>query len=250
MKIRLILIVFGILSIFACNQKPGKIGAGSGSATLKSDIDSASYALALDIALNIKKSGLDEINMAAFEAAFDKVFNNDTANLAIKADDAGMVVQTFFAKKYKEMAEKNKKDGENFLAENKKKAGIITTPSGIQYQVLKEGNGAIPSDTSKVKVHYHGTLIDGTVFDSSVDRGQPVEFFVKGVVQGWQQVLQIMPVGSKWKVFLPSELAYGDRPPRGSVIGPDMVLIFEMELLDIVAPQQTSVQGNPVIKSK
>lgn len=123
--------------------------------------------------------------------------------------------------------------GEAFLAENAKKAGVTTTPSGLQYEVITQGEGAKPSATSRVKTHYHGTLIDGTVFDSSYDRGQPIDFAVNGVIPGWTEALQLMPVGSKWRLYVPYNLAYGERG-AGAAIGPFSTLIFDVELLDIV----------------
>lgn len=123
--------------------------------------------------------------------------------------------------------------GETFLAENAKKAGITTTASGLQYEVITEGEGAKPTATSRVKTHYHGTLIDGTVFDSSYDRGQPIDFAVNGVIAGWTEALQLMPVGSKWRLYVPYNLAYGERG-AGAAIGPFSTLIFDVELLDIV----------------
>ena len=126
-----------------------------------------------------------------------------------------------------------KAEGEKFLAANGKRKEVTTTASGLQYEVLKEGKGAKPAATDKVKVHYHGTLISGTVFDSSVDRGEPIEFPVQGVIRGWVEALQLMPVGSKWKLFIPSNLAYGESGAGGD-IGPNEALVFEVELLDIV----------------
>lgn len=123
--------------------------------------------------------------------------------------------------------------GEAFLAENAKKAGVTTTASGLQYEVITQGEGATPSATSRVKTHYHGTLIDGTVFDSSYDRGQPIDFAVNGVIAGWTEALQLMSVGSKWRLYVPYNLAYGERG-AGAAIGPFSTLIFDVELLDIV----------------
>jgi len=128
--------------------------------------------------------------------------------------------------------QENKAAGEAFLAENKGKSGVTTTASGLQYEILKNGNGPKPTAEQKVKVHYHGTLIDGTVFDSSVDRGNPAEFGVTQVIRGWVEALQLMPVGSKWKLYIPQELAYG--PSDKGTIKPFSALIFEVELLEIV----------------
>ena len=135
--------------------------------------------------------------------------------------------------KQQEAAGKNKAEGEKFLAENKSKPGVKPTASGLQYQVITEGKGPKPAATDQVKVHYVGTLIDGTKFDSSIDRGEPATFGLNGVIPGWTEALQLMPVGSKYKLFVPANLAYGDRGTPGP-IGPNATLIFEVELLEIV----------------
>lgn len=161
----------------------------------------------------------------------------------IAGSDAGMTadeardyfngtMEALQAKKMEAQYNDNKVAGQNFLAENAKKEGVITTASGLQYEVIKKGNGPLPKDTDKVKVHYHGTLVDGTVFDSSVDRGQPAEFGVTQVIKGWVEGLQLMPVGSKYKFYIPQELAYGSQS-QGQ-IKPFSTLIFEVELLEIV----------------
>ena len=134
--------------------------------------------------------------------------------------------------KQKKIGEKNKIDGEAFLAENKKKEGVKTLPSGLQYSIIKEGAGKMPKATDTVTVNYKGTLIDGTEFDSSYRRGQPVSFPVNGVIAGWTEALQLMKEGSKWQLFIPSELAYGEKG-AGNTIGPNAVLIFEVELISI-----------------
>lgn len=124
-------------------------------------------------------------------------------------------------------------EGETFLAENAKRDGVVVTASGLQYEVITQGSGAVPTNTSRVKTHYHGTLIDGTVFDSSVKRGQPIDFPVNGVIAGWTEALQLMPVGSKWRLYIPYQLAYGERG-AGASIKPFSALIFDVELIDIV----------------
>jgi FKBP-type peptidyl-prolyl cis-trans isomerase FklB len=134
------------------------------------------------------------------------------------------------------MADANKREGEAFLANNKTREGVKTLPSGLQYEVLKQGTGPSPKATDTVQVHYHGTLVDGRVFDSSVKRGQPAEFPVNGVIPGWTEALQLMKVGDKWKIYLPSDLAYGPRG-AGRVIGPNAVLVFEVELLSVKPAQ-------------
>lgn len=161
----------------------------------------------------------------------------------VAGSDAGMTadeardyfngtMEALQAKKMEAQYNDNKVAGQNFLAENAKKEGVIITASGLQYEVIKKGNGPLPKDTDKVKVHYHGTLVDGTVFDSSVDRGQPAEFGVTQVIKGWVEGLQLMPVGSKYKFYIPQELAYGSQS-QGQ-IKPFSTLIFEVELLEIV----------------
>ena len=161
----------------------------------------------------------------------------------VAGSDAGMTadeardyfngtMEALQAKKMEAQYNDNKVAGQNFLAENAKKEGVITTAAGLQYEVIKKGNGPLPKDTDKVKVHYHGTLVDGTVFDSSVDRGQPAEFGVTQVIKGWVEGLQLMPVGSKYKFYIPQELAYGSQS-QGQ-IKPFSTLIFEVELLEIV----------------
>jgi FKBP-type peptidyl-prolyl cis-trans isomerase len=127
----------------------------------------------------------------------------------------------------------NKKAGEDFLAENAKKEGVVVTPSGLQYEILKEGNGALPTDNDRVKVHYHGTLLDGTVFDSSVERGQTISFPLNGVIKGWTEGLQLMKEGAKYEFIIPSYLAYGERGTPGGPIGPNATLYFEVELFKV-----------------
>ncbi len=156
-------------------------------------------------------------------------------DLKINNDQANEFIQKLIEKKQEEKLEKeygtNKEIGQKFLAENKTKPGIITTASGLQYEIIKEGKGAKPTANNRVKVHYKGTLIDGTVFDSSYDRKEPVVFPLQGIIKGWTEALQLMPVGSKWKLFIPEELAYGARSQNP--IPPFSTLIFEVELLSI-----------------
>lgn len=158
------------------------------------------------------------------------------SSITMTADEAQMYVNSTMQRLQQEKMAKqyggNKVAGEKFLAENKAKAGVTTTASGLQYEVIKKGTGALPTDTDQVKVHYHGTLIDGTVFDSSVDRGEPATFGVNQVIKGWTEALKLMPVGSKYKLYIPQELAYG--PADQGKIKPYSALIFEVELIDIV----------------
>ncbi|MFN3403523.1 MAG: FKBP-type peptidyl-prolyl cis-trans isomerase [Cytophagaceae bacterium] len=198
--------------------------------TLKNQTDTLSYSLGVNIAQNLKQQGFDELNIEAFAQAFKDVASKK--NLIIQPEEGRNIINNYFMAKQNAKADKNLQEGKKFLEENKKKEGVVTLPSGLQYQVLKEGNGPTPKATDKVTTHYHGTLIDGTVFDSSVERGQPATFPVNGVIQGWVEALQLMKVGSKWRLFIPSNLAYGERG-AGEAIGPNATLIFEVELISI-----------------
>lgn len=191
--------------------------------------DTFSYSLGLLLANNLKQQGIKGYDE-------EELLNGLRDALAGKAKleyaAASMEVQKGMRAQRQAEAAANLEAGKRFLEENAKRKEVKVTDSGLQYEILKKGNGPIPKATDKVKVHYHGTLIDGTVFDSSVERGQPITFPVNGVIKGWQEALQMMPVGSKWKLYIPSGLAYGERGAGGS-IPPNSVLIFEVELLGI-----------------
>ncbi|SDM38999.1 FKBP-type peptidyl-prolyl cis-trans isomerase [Siphonobacter aquaeclarae] len=210
--------------------------------SFKSPMDSVSYAIGMDIAKNLKNPSLSNLNFdlvakavldskagkfALTDAEYQNCLTNFSQQMRAKQAEEQAKTQAENAKKY----EPNKLAGEKFLAENKTKDSVVTLPSGLQYKVIKLGTGAKPTLSDKVKTHYHGTLIDGTVFDSSVQRGEPISFPLNGVIQGWQEGLQQMPVGSKYRLFVPYQLAYGERA-TGS-IPPYSVLIFDVELLDI-----------------
>ncbi|HBK28616.1 MAG TPA: peptidylprolyl isomerase [Parabacteroides sp.] len=194
-------------------------------------MDKVSYALGLSIGNNFQNSGIKSLQIEDFVQGLSDVLNEKQP--AITYDEAKKVINDFFMRLHKEKLEINKKAGEEFLNINKGRAGVVTLPSGLQYQVLKQGNGEKPKATDKVKCHYHGTLINGTVFDSSIERGTPAVFGVNQVIPGWQEALQLMPVGSKWRLFIPSNLAYGENG-AGEMIEPNSTLIFDVELLDIV----------------
>lgn len=198
--------------------------------TLEEIIDKVSYAIGLDIAKSLTESGLDNLKVEKISAAMSDYFEGKPTEMDVS--ETKKVINDFFALKSKMESEAKIEVGKKFLEENKLKEGVITLPSGLQYIVMKEGEGDKPSLTSKVTTHYHGTLIDGTVFDSSVERNKPATFPVNGVIKGWTEALQLMNVGSKWKLFLPYDLAYGERG-AGSSIGPYETLIFEVELLGI-----------------
>ena len=192
---------------------------------------------------NLKTLPGEEANVDDLIAGFIQAIKGDSAALKMTPEEAQRYLQTYFVEAQNREAQENKEAGEKFLAENKTKQGVMTenktkqgvmtTESGLQYQVITEGTGAKPTETDKVKVHYTGTLLDGTKFDSSLDRGEPAEFGVNQVIKGWTEGLQIMPVGSKYIFWIPSELAYGERG-AGRDIKPNSVLKFEVELLEIV----------------
>lgn len=196
---------------------------------LNKEVNKVSYSLGVNIGQSLAQQGLREINGEAFSQALTDFFEGN--DLQIKTDEAQATLQQYFGKLQAEIAEKQAKAGQEFLAENAKKEGVVALPSGLQYEVMTEGNGEKPAATDTVKTHYHGTLIDGTVFDSSVERGEPIAFPLNGVIKGWTEALQLMPVGSKWRLFVPSDLAYGAQGQ--GAIQPHSTLIFEVELLGI-----------------
>jgi FKBP-type peptidyl-prolyl cis-trans isomerase FklB len=193
-------------------------------------MDKLSYALGMSMASSLVNSGLNQIDTDSFMKAFVAIINNGAAEMS--PQEANQYIQEFLAKRQAEMLGENLRIGREFLEENKKKPGVVTLPSGLQYEVLKEGDGPKPKANEKVRCHYHGTLINGKVFDSSVERGQPAVFGVNQVIKGWVEALQLMSVGSKWKLYIPSELAYGSQG-AGSSIEPNSTLIFDVELLGI-----------------
>lgn len=207
--------------------------------SLKSDVDSVSYAIGVSTGAgykeNLKTFPGGEANVDALIAGFAEAIKGDSTK--ITPEKAREYMQTYFVQASARDAKKNKEEGEKFLNENKTKSGVITTESGLQYQVVTEGTGPKPTDKDRVKVHYTGTLLDGTKFDSSVDRGEPAEFGVTQVIKGWTEGLQLMPVGSKYIFWIPSELAYGERA-AGPEIKPNSVLKFEVELLEIVKEKE------------
>ncbi len=202
--------------------------------------DQTSYVLGLNIGKDLKQQGFS-INVSMLARGIADALTDKKPALSDEQIDAafGELRKIMAARQQQEMAnqqkagEVNKQKGLAFLAANKNQPGVKSTASGLQYKVLKAGNGPSPKATDTVRTHYHGTLIDGTVFDSSVERGEPVEFPVGGVIRGWTEALQMMKVGDKWQLVIPSELAYGPRG-AGEDIGPNATLIFEVELLDIV----------------
>lgn len=200
-----------------------------------SKMDSVSYNLGILIAQNLKRQGLGEVNPTQLAKGVADALAGVSVDLAKCNESVSEYLQAMQAQKAKENAKKfegNIAEGKKFLDENKKRPGVVTTASGLQYEVLKPGTGAKPKATDKVTVHYHGTLLDGSIFDSSVNRGQPATFGVTQVIQGWVEGLQLMPLGAKYKFFIPYDLGYGDQG-AGEDIGPYSTLVFEVELLKI-----------------
>ncbi len=194
-------------------------------------MDKLSYALGLSIGNNFRASGITKIDLESFTKGLQHVLEETQPEMTY--DEAKQVINDYFMELQEDKLKLNKQAGEEFLAINKGKEGVVTLPSGLQYQILKAGDGPKPSATDQVRCHYHGTLIDGTVFDSSVQRGEPAIFGVNQVIKGWVEALQLMPVGSKWRLFIPSELAYG-ASGAGQTIEPNSALIFDVELLNII----------------
>lgn len=202
-------------------------------AELDSDKQKFSYAMGVNLANLLKTQGIDDIDPQAMAAAMDDVLDGK----ALQMDLAGMKLaiekqQQKLEQLAQQEAQAVKQKGEAFLEKNSKAEGVTVLENGLQYKVINTGNGKQPAVTDTVKVHYHGTLIDGTVFDSSVERGEPTSFPLDGVIAGFREAITRMHVGDKWRVFVPSDMAYGERG-AGASIGPNEALIFEVELLDI-----------------
>nr|WP_321453312.1 FKBP-type peptidyl-prolyl cis-trans isomerase [uncultured Carboxylicivirga sp.] len=193
-------------------------------------MEKVSYALGVSLANNFKSSGIESLDYAQLAKGLEAAFEGKEVEMT--PAEANDILQKFFGELQQKQSAATIEAGKAFLAENAKKEGVVTLESGLQYEVINEGTGAKPSAADQVECHYHGTLIDGTVFDSSVQRGEPATFPVSGVIQGWVEALQLMPVGSKWRLAVPSELAYGERG-AGQAIAPHTTLIFEVELLAI-----------------
>ena len=194
-------------------------------------MDKLSYALGLSMGNNFKSSGIQTLSITDFANGVKAVYEGEKPEMTY--DEAKQVINDFFTQMQREVNDRNRAEGEAFLAENKKKSGVVVLPSGLQYEVLTEGKGKKPAATDRVQCHYHGTLINGEVFDSSIERGEPAVFGVSQVIPGWVEALQLMPEGSKWRLFIPSDLAYGENGAGGK-IAPNSTLIFDVELLKVL----------------
>lgn len=222
-----VLMMAMIISLNGFAQRPSKV-------KLKTEQDSLSYAMGVNLIKSLQGQGLEAIDPEVMAEAMKDVLEGNTTVLSDQ--EAQMFVQAYMQKMQQLEMQRNLDEAAAFFEENANKEGVVTLPSGMQYKVLEEGSGPKPGPQSMVKVHYHGTLLDGTVFDSSKDRGEPIELQANRVIKGWQEALQLMPEGSKWMLYIPQELAYGANPRPGGAIKPYMALIFEVELIEIVSP--------------
>ncbi|MCT4603130.1 MAG: FKBP-type peptidyl-prolyl cis-trans isomerase [Marinifilum sp.] len=231
MKLKVLSFALGLsaMTLVSCNQ------TGNKNVALNNQIDSVSYSIGVNFGANLKKSNITEFNEAAILAGIHAVINDDSLKIALH--ESGNVINTYIRDLQAKIGEENTAKGEKFLSDNAKKEGVVTTESGLQYRVITEGTGEKPVATDQVKVHYRGTTIDGKEFDSSFKRNQPATFAANRVIKGWTEALQLMPVGSKYELFIPAKLAYGPRGAGGD-IGPNETLIFEVELLEIVKAEE------------
>lgn len=231
--ILLALVILTSCNMFAQSKKKSAASAAVASsvAKLNNQTDSLSYSIGIMVASFYKQQGITTINdMMVNKAIKDKMSGDSTL---LTEQQCNQVLMGFIEKAKTEKAAAAKKQGEAFLSANKTKPGVVTTASGLQYLVLKEGTGPKPTINDKVKCDYEGRLIDGTIFDSSIKQGKPIEFAVNGVIAGWTEALQLMNTGSKYRLFIPSNLAYGDQQ-MGSDIKPGSTLIFDVDLIEIV----------------
>jgi FKBP-type peptidyl-prolyl cis-trans isomerase FklB len=215
--------------------------------SLKSRKDKVSYIIGLDVGNNLKSRSVDIDADILLKGLKDGLAGNKPLLSESEIDETMNVFKEEMAKKQeeqmKQLGEKNKKDGGAFLAENKAKDGVKTLPSGLQYKIITEGTGKTPQATDTVTVNYRGTLVDGSEFDSSYKRGQPATFPVRGVIKGWTEALQLMKEGAKWQLFIPPDLAYGERG-AGNVIGPNATLIFDVELISVKEGSMEDTRGH------
>lgn len=235
------LMLVSFLGMLACEKK----------AKIETDMQKASYGIGTQIGNNMKQQNIEIDIPALAQGLNDALSAKDPKDLKLKPEEiqqALMKLQEMAIKKQTEVADKNKKEGQDYLEKNKAAEGIKTTASGLQYQVVKEGTGETPTDKDTVTAHYEGKLINGQKFDSSYDRNQPADFPVTGVIPGWTEALKMMKVGSKWKLFVPPDLGYGPSPRPG--IPPNSVLVFDVELLGIKVADKKDTNPEPTKKVK
>jgi FKBP-type peptidyl-prolyl cis-trans isomerase len=233
MKKLLFVLPFLASVAYAQTKKPvAKPAAKKPAKTVLSESDSLSYAMGVQTAQYYKSQGAQNINPEMIKKAYEDEYNNKTH--LISPEECNMTIQTKLQEFMAQKINVQKQSSEKFLEANKKRPGVITLPSGLQYEIITKGEGAIPKATDTIKANYVGTLIDGQEFDNSYKRNEPITIPVGGVIRGWIEALQLMPVGSKWKLYIPSDLGYGDRGAGGGAIPGGAALIFTIELLDIV----------------
>jgi FKBP-type peptidyl-prolyl cis-trans isomerase FklB len=220
MKSKIVTIVFLAGSIFSTVTAQQSV-------TMTSELDSVSYGLGIVLGSSIGQAGINDLNENLFMQGIRDAKSNGQQSLT--AEQANMVLNSYLTKLHDQKATQNLIEGQKFMAENAKQKDVVSLPSGLQYKVVKDGEGACPADTNMVTVHYTGKFIDGKVFDSSVERGQPAQFPVNGVIPGWTEALKLMKPGANWILYIPAELGYGENSPRG--IEPNSVLIFDVQLL-------------------
>lgn len=198
---------------------------------MSQEVEAVSYCVGMSLGGSLLQQNLQGLSPEVIAEAISDAFNGK--EMKYTPEEANGIIQKFLQAEGERKFGANREAGEAFLAENAKKDGVVTTDSGLQYEVVEAGEGDRPTETSNVTVHYHGTLIDGTVFDSSIERGQPASFGVNQVIKGWTEALQLMPKGAKYRLYIPQELAYGSQPHPGGPIEPFMALIFDVELIEI-----------------
>ena len=235
MKLKALTLVLG-LGVFAFSSCDKKVDTNM---ALNSTVDSVSYSIGTSFGGNLSQNGLTEINQDALLAGLNAALAQE--DLRIEPRAGGAMINKFIKELKAKAAKSNIAIGEKFLEDNKVKEGVITTESGLQYKILTVGTGVIPTKDQEVEVHYRGTTIDGKEFDSSYKRNKPAKFLPTRVIPGWTEALQLMPVGSKWELYIPSALAYGARG-AGANIGPNSTLIFEIELLSIVEKEEPTAK--------
>ena len=225
-----VILTMAAVALFAITPCKAQKKVENKKAVLTTEVEKASYALGSQLGDNFKQQGFESLlNLDFIIAGLRETIEGTSQLDAATAND---ILNNFFMELQKSQSSGKIEEGKAFLAENGKRAGVTTTASGLQYEIITQGNGPKPDINSTVNTHYRGTLLNGTVFDSSYDRGEPISFPLNGVIRGWTEALQLMPVGSKWKIYLPYDLAYGERG-AGQVIGPFETLVFEIELLGI-----------------
>lgn len=225
---KLVFLFFLMVPCLLFAQKPSK----KGSVQLKNELDSVSYALGLSLGNSLKQNNLSNVNTDLLVTGIRQMVSQDAKPL-FDESAANDIIRAYLTKVFAAENAKFLQESKKFLDENRNKEGVVTLPSGLQYIVLTDGTGEKPLETDYVTTHYTGMTPDGKVFDSSVERGEPVTFPLNGVIRGWTEALQLMKVGSKWRIFIPPDMAYGENPPPNSGIKPNQVLIFDVELIGI-----------------